>query len=287
MNWWESIAIKSKQIGEQRDGFRRKTRTFTELLHMDNAQDWSPGFSLWHQRMGNFTTWRNFSTAPQIQMSSHTVWSLNSNSQSTARAVRRIIATRREETQLSNIHIRAGQIIEPQWIRVGQACEMYFWTLGLARALSNLEVSRKMHMLLGHWNIKHSSAPNIHTPTSLITLLVKVMENRSNTSAPSIISNRKPRLLFSVSGSAEDNGRMEACITVIVYDGIDGNIRGISTALDFFMAMGCHREPESSHVMSIFVQNSKTRFIPHCPPSPNTRSTWSIVMNTRTCRLWC
>jgi hypothetical protein len=46
-----------------------------------------------------------------------------------------------------------------------------------------------------HPNIKHSSARNIHAPTSPKTLLLQETENKSNASAPLIVNNIKPAYL--------------------------------------------------------------------------------------------
>jgi len=137
-------------------------------------------------------------------------------------------------------------------------------------------------LIAGHINIKHSSARNIHAPISLKTLLLHEMENKSNAGAPSIVNNQKTNLPLSVSSSAGVDGQVGAWIAVIGYKGIDGNIRGNSTASDFTKAEACLREPESSHVKSIIVWNGKTGFISHCPQSPETRSTRRIAANTST-----
>jgi hypothetical protein len=54
-----------------------------------------------------------------------------------------------------------------------------------------------------------------------------------------------------------EDERTGAWIAVFGYEGVDGNISGNSTALDFSKADSCLREPESSHIKSIFVWNGK------------------------------
>jgi hypothetical protein len=123
-------------------------------------------------------------------------------------------------------------------------------------------------------NIIHAGGRNIHPPTSPKTLLHQETENKLNASAPSIFKNQKTSVSLLVPGSAGDDERTGAWIAVIGYMGVDSNIRGNSTASDFTKAEGCLREPERSHVKSIFVWNGKTGFIAHCPQSADTRSTW-------------
>jgi hypothetical protein len=137
--------------------------------------------------------------------------------------------------------------------------------LGSRRSSTKLGSRKENAYAADHRNIKHSGARNIHAPTSPKILLLQETENKSNASAPSIVNNQKTSLPLSVPSSAGEDGRTGAWIAVIGYEGVDGNIRGNSTASDFTKAEGCLREPESSHVKSIFVWNGKTGLIAHCP----------------------
>jgi hypothetical protein len=154
--------------------------------------------------------------------------------------------------------------------------------LGCRQGSTKLGSGKENAYFADHRNIKHSGAQNIHAPTSPKTLLPQETENKSSTSAPSIVNNKKTSLPLSIPSSAGEDGRTGAWIAAIGYEGVDGNIRGISTASDFTKGEGCLREPESSHVKSIFVWNSKTGFIAHCPQSPDTRLTQRIAANTST-----
>jgi len=136
-----------------------------------------------------------------------------------------------------------------------------------------------------HKNIKHSDARNIHAPSSPKTLLPQEPEYKSNASAPSIVNNQKSSLPLLVPSSAGEDGRTGAWLAVIGHEGVDVNIRGNSTTSDFTEAKGFLKELESSQVKSIFVWNSKTRFIRHCPQSPDTTSIRRIAANTSTYRL--
>jgi hypothetical protein len=124
--------------------------------------------------------------------------------------------------------------------------------LGSRQSSTKLGIRKENAYAADHRNINHSGARNIHAPTFPKTLLPQETVNKSNTSAPSIVNNQKTSLSLTVPSSAGEDGRTGAWIAVIGYESVDGNIRGNSTASDFTKAEGCLREPESSHVKSIF-----------------------------------
>jgi len=159
--------------------------------------------------------------------------------------------------------------------------------LGSRQSSIKLGSGKENSYAADHPNTKHSRALNIHAPTSPKTLLPQAMENKSNAPSPLIVNNQKTSIALSVSSSAGVDGRTEAWIAVIWYEGVDGNIRGHSSASDFTKAAGWLREPESSHVESIVVWNSKPRFITHCAQSPDMGSTRRIAANMSTHRLQC
>jgi len=134
---------------------------------------------------------------------------------------------------------------------------------------------------------KHSTLQCIqYTCTNFpTTLLFQQMEDKSNASAPSAVSNNRTCVPLLVTSSSREDGTMGALIVVIGLEAIKGNIRGHTIASDFIKAEGCLRQPEISHVMPIIVWNGKTGFIPHCPWSLDMRSTWKIAPSTSTHRL--
>jgi len=285
MNRWESTPIESRQNGEQRDGSHRITWTFTKSLAADYNQDLSPRSSRWPQRTDDLTACKTFLTAPLIQKSSRTAKSLNRSSH--------INSNRSQENHLNKAAKNATSD-HPYPSRPMHCCPTCQSQTRMINALLRFR-SRQSSMKLGsrkenaytavHWHLKHSGARNIHPLTSQISLLLQEMEHKSNASAPSMDNNQKTSLPLSGSSSAGENGWTGGWIAVIVYEGVESNLRGNSTASDFTKAVGCLWQPESSHVKSIFVWNKKTGFIARCPQSPDTRSTQRIAKNTSTQRL--
>jgi len=125
----------------------------------------------------------------------------------------------------------------------------------------------------GSAKYKHSCALNIHLPTSPIILLLQEKENISIASPPATVSNQQSSMPHLVSCSVGKDGQIIAWTAFIGYKGIDGNISGSSMALELNMAEDCLREPESTYAISILVLNGETRFITHCPRSPDMKST--------------
>jgi hypothetical protein len=135
-----------------------------------------------------------------------------------------------------------------------------------------------------HRSIKHAQEVIIPVSTSLKTLLLQETKGKSNTSTPSIVNNQKTSLPALACSSVEDDGRTGPRIAVIGYKGIDGNIRGKSTASDFAKAKGCLTEPVCFHAMLILVGNDKTGVLAHCLASQVTKATLRIAENTSTNR---
>jgi len=111
--------------------------------------------------------------------------------------------------------------------------------LGSRQSSMKLGSQKENAYATDHPNLKHSGARNIHVPTSPKTVVLQEMGNKSNASAPSIVNNQQTGLPLSVSSSAGENGRTGAWIAVNGYEGVDGNVRGNSTASDFTKAQGC------------------------------------------------
>ena len=198
--------------------------------------------------MGNSTAWKSFSTEPPIQRSSRTAKRPNSSSHINSKS-----------SQENHLNKAVGNTTSDHpypswpryWIPRSRSWTRMINTLSLAgsRQSSMKLGSRKENVYIaGHLNIKHSGVRNIHAPTSLKTLLLQEMENKPNASTASIVHNQKTSLPLSVSSLAGADGRAGASITVIGYNGVDGNIRGNSATSDFTKAKGCLRQPHSSHV---------------------------------------
>jgi len=151
--------------------------------------------------------------------------------------------------------------------------------LGCPLSSMKLAISTEYGYAMGHPNIKHPAAQNEHSPTSPTTLLLQPMENKSNASTPSTVSNKETSLPLLVPSWEGEDGWIGAWIAGIGYKGVDGNIRWHSTALDFINAKGCTRELESPHVKWLFVWNSGSRFITNRPPRPDMRSRQRIANN--------
>jgi len=138
---------------------------------------------------------------------------------------------------------------------------------------------------VGHPNKKHCDVWNIHVPTSPTLLLLQETDNQSYPTAPSTVNRKKLSLPRLVPSSVGEDGKIRYQTAVIGYEGIDGNIRRNSTALDIIQVKGCLTKPESSHVKWIIVWNGTAGFIAHYPQCPDRRWTQRTVRNTSTHRL--
>jgi hypothetical protein len=264
----------------------KDTRTFTKSLGADYDQDLSPRSSHRPQRTEDSTVWKSFSTTSPIQKSSRTAKSLNCSSHNNSKGSQESDHLNKAARNATSDHPYPSRP-KHRSPKSQSRTRMINALQGLGSRQSSTKLGcRKENAYAGDYrNIKYFGARIIHPPTSPKTLLPQETENKSNASAPSIVNNQKTSLPLSVPRLAGEDGGTRAWIAVIGYEGADGNIRGNSTASDFTMAEGCHRQPERSHVKSIFGWNGKIGFIAHCPRSPDTRSTRSIAANTSTHRL--
>jgi len=198
--------------------------------------------------MENSTAWKSFSTEPPIQRSSRTGKSPNSSSDINSKSSQENHLNKATRNATSN-HPYPGQAkhrnprsqSRPRMINA-------LPRPGSRQSPMKLGSRKDNAYAVGHLNIKHSGAQTIHTPTSPKTLLLQETDKKSHASAPSIVNNQKTWLPLSVSSSAGAAGRAGVWIGVIGYEGVDGNIRGNSTASDCTKAEGCLSESESAHV---------------------------------------
>jgi len=108
INCWESTRIESKQIGDQQVGSCRRTRSLTKWLGADYDQDIDSTRNCWPQTTEDSTQWKSFSTTLRIPKSSRTAKAPTTAATSTAKAVKRMISTRLQETQHLTIYIWVG-----------------------------------------------------------------------------------------------------------------------------------------------------------------------------------
>jgi len=231
------------------------------------------------------TAWKNFSTEQPIQMSSWIVKSPNSSRHINSKSIQENHLKKEARNATSDNPYPSRP---KQWSPRSQSRTRMINALphpGSCQSSVKLGSWKEDTYAAGHLITKHPGARNIDVPTSPNTLLLQETENKWNTNAPSTVTNQKTSLPLLVFSSAGEEGQIGTWIAVIQYKDVDGNFRGNSAASDFIMGKRCLREPESSHIESRFVWNSKTGFIVHCPRSPDTRSTPRIAVNMCTHQL--
>jgi len=197
MNWWESMSIKSRQIGEQLDGSQRITKTFTKSLGADYDQDLSPRLSRWLQRMQDLTVWKSFSTAPPIQKSYQIAKSPNSSNHINTKSseendLNRWAKNVTSEHQYQSLLKHRSPTSESRTRMINALLHHG------SRQSSMVNWSRNENAYaVGHTNRIHSGARNILAPTSPKTMLIGETENNSNASALLIANNKTTNLSLS------------------------------------------------------------------------------------------
>jgi len=284
-NLSESERLQSKQTVQKWDSSRRITRTLTKLQWADYDEDSSLRSSHCPQRMENLTAWKSDSTMSQIQKSSQMARRLNSNSPINTKSS--------QEKHLNKAVWKTtcdyGYLSWPKQRYVtNQSRTWMINTLpclgsgqnptGLGSQMDNVHTAEdpKTH---------HSGVRSIHAPTSPLHLLLQAKENKSTAHRSWTVSIQSTRLRLSICCLAAENAQIAVWIAVIGFKDVDGNIRGNINSFNFIKAKGWLREPESTQVKSILVQNGRFRFITHCPWSPDTRQAWRISMKMSTHQL--
>jgi hypothetical protein len=111
--------------------------------------------------------------------------------------------------------------------------------LGYCQSSVKLRSQKENTYAVTHPNITHYGVPNIHMPTALKSLLLEEMDNKSTANTSTNVSNQETSLPLTLCILLEEDESIQGWITVIGYKGIEGNMRGNSTASDFIEGKGC------------------------------------------------